>query len=167
MHIVILIMYTMVFLMIVLIGFIQKGRNKILRKSIGEIFIKWSDNFNLSFWQGQLRWGVLIIALLLIVHWFIYHRDQNYGHAFIMSLALVPSFYRWSTVKIGKKGVIKSMKIIYWSDIKSWDKTTGKNKIFLNMYLDYPYSQIKLKIPMKYIEDIDDIIMGSLSGKAT
>ena len=167
MEIEILIMYSVVFLMVVLIAFIHHGKNKILRKSIGEIFIKWSNNFNLSFWQGQLRWGLLIIALSLIVYWFIYHRDQNYGHTFIMSLKLVLSFYPWWTVKIGKKRVIKSMKIIYWSDVKSWDKTSGKNKILLNIDLDPPHSQIKLKIPMKYAEDIDDILIGSLSGKAT
>ena len=105
MQIEILIMDVVAFLMVVLIVFIQHSRTKMLKKSLGEIFIKWSEHFHLSFWHGKLRWILLIITFILIIHWLIYHRDENYGHAFIIALSLVLSFYPWWTIKVGKKGL--------------------------------------------------------------
>jgi hypothetical protein len=166
MQIVILVMYIVVFLMVLLITFFQHVRNIKLRKSIGEIYIKWSVKFNFSFLQGKFRWLIIAVGIGFILHWILYHRDQNYGHAFIMSISLAFSFYPWWIVKVGKKGIIVSMKIINWVDVEYWQESPRGNLKLLVLKLNDADSNLKIRIPQKYIRDINDILMGLIPDKA-
>lgn len=159
MHFVILAMYIVTFISVLTLTLPQYERKRVLEQSMGKIYKKWSERLNFAFWQGRLRWVVLVFGLLFIIHWIIFNTDQNYGHAGILTLFLIISFYpRW-TVKFGEKGIILNMRLFLWHVMKSWHIYTDKNNILLELKFQNPDSTRIIKMPPKYVDEIEDILL--------
>ena len=158
MNIVILTLYIAIFTIVIFIILYNRKKIKILEQSIGRVYFQWSNWFNLSYWQGWLRLAVFLGGIVLIFHWLILYSHENYGHAYIMALLLAVSFYHRWKIKFGEKGIVISMKVLYWNDLTNWRTYTIKKNTFLEITFQTPPREKVIKIPSQHAKEIHDIL---------
>lgn len=144
--------------------FINQYKKSIaLEKLVEKIYMKWIEKLNLSFWQGKLIFIAILLFLFLIIHWFIYNSDKNYGHAYIITFFLSISYSPSWVIKIGRNGIILKNDLIRWEYLQFWD--LNKHKNYNILYLKSYDSEFTIKIPPRYASEINDILLKLLPDK--
>jgi len=100
-------------------------------KKIGAPYFKWQSKLDMSTCRGKYNIFAIVLSFLLIIHWLIFHREENDGYAFIITFLLVYSFYPKWMIIFGENGIVFDNKFVAWDEIKKcrFMESDGKLKI--------------------------------------